>query len=78
MENRFEYLERIAQSDEVEMIASDIYELQHIVPIFRSGLQQRPWEIEMDFRESKRIWIVRYDKLEDGSDQLIVLKRKFK
>lgn len=79
MENKFEYLERIAQSNEVEMLASDINEMQHIVPIFKNGHECAPWEIDMHFPDnSKRVWIVKYDKLADGSENLNVTRKKFK
>lgn len=72
-----EYKERIASSKTVTMKGVEIFALRNTLPIYRKGLKQYGWEIELDFRESQRQWIVKYDTLEDGTEQLIVLKRKF-
>jgi len=71
------YKERIATSKTISMQGVELFALRNTLPIFRKGLQLKDYEIEMLFRESKKQWIVKYDTLEDSTEQLIILKSKF-
>jgi hypothetical protein len=71
-----EYLERIATSKIIEMKACEIFALKTTLPIFLNGHKMKPYQIEVAFRESVRKWIVKFDTLENGDEQLIVIDKK--
>lgn len=72
-----EYLERVRETAEKEVYGWQIYNYLNTCPIFKGGKELKSYEVETLFRESKRVWIVKVDTLSDGSEQLIVLRKKF-
>jgi hypothetical protein len=71
------YKERIAESKTISMQGIELFALRNTLPIYRKGLQLKHYEIETLFRDSKKQWIVKFDTLEDRTEQLIILKSKF-
>lgn len=71
------FLERISQSKEHTVLGWQIYNYLNVTPIFRNGIEMKYYEVEEYFKRSNRQWVVRVDTLEDGSEQVIIVRTKF-
>ena len=76
MNTKETYLERVASSKCIEMKANEIYALRNTLPVYLNGHKLNYYQVEVMFRDSVRKWIVKYDTLENGDEQLIVLDKK--
>lgn len=70
------YLERVATSKTIEMKANEIFALRNTLPIFLNGYKLNDYQVEVAFGYSVRKWIVKYDTLENGDEQLIIIDKK--